>query len=467
MLTYDIENHGNVPLYEYIYIKIKEDILSGRIKPGEKLPSKRALAQNLRVSVITVESAYAQLSLEGYIHPVQKRGYFVCKIKKLAPPPPSKMHKPVPRPADGRRLLDISTNSVTPEKFPFSVWAKLMRSVLPEYEDRLLQKIPNTGIYELRLAIAEHLYHFKGMDVSEDNIIIGAGTDYLYNILIQLFGKDKIYAIENPGHKNISHIYNSNGIKYNCIELDNNGMSADALKQSDSQIVHISPSHHYPTGITMPIARRHELLSWANLDSNRYIIEDDYDSEFRFTGRPVPSMQSISPDDKVIYINTFSKTLTPAIRISYMILPRSLMEKYKEKLGFYSCSVSAFEQFTLAKFISLGFFEKHINRMKNYYKTQRDYIIDSIKNSGLDNIKISEKDSGLHFLLHVDTELTDAQFKALLDTAGIRALMLSDYCTDPHPADSHTIIINYSGIDHTDFRAALLKLTDLIKTGSF
>lgn len=460
MLTYDIEQRGKMPIYEFLYKKIKDDILCSRVKAGEKLPSKRALSQNLKISVVTVENAYAQLALEGYIYSIEKRGYFVCEINapeygEKKPPHSLSLTNNAPP------LLDISTNSVTAQKFPFSIWARLMRSVLCDDEKNLLKKMPSTGIYELRIAIADVLYRLRAMEVNPDNIIIGAGTDYLYNILIQLLGHDKTYAIENPGHKNISRIYKSNGVKYKLIGLDSEGLSEYELKKSNSDIVHISPSHHYPTGLVMSVGRRFELLNWAN-DHDGYIIEDDYDSEFRFAGRPIPAMYSLDGANRVIYINTFSKTLAPSIRISYMILPDALMKKYHKQLGFYSCSVSAFEQYTLARFISLGYFEKHINRMKNYYKSQRDYVIDCIKSFDSNKITISEKDSGLHFLLHINTDFTDRTLKNHLKALGIRALMLSDYYDGDDIPDTHTVIINYSDIKREDFQIAAGRLIKIL-----
>lgn len=464
MLTYNIDEREKLPIYEFIYRRIKKDIISGKIKAGEKLPSKRALAQNLKISVITVENAYAQLSLEGYIYSKEKSGYFVNKIKIMPEYDIKKKEYRSDSKITKEKLFDISANSVDSGRFPFSVWSKLMRNTLLEEDEELLKKIPNIGIKKLRLAISEHLYRFKGMVVDADNIIIGAGTDYLYNILIQLLGRNKTYAIENPGHKNIAHIYKSNGVKFNYIELDNEGMSANALKKSDSEIVHITPSHHYPTGIIMTAVRRYELLSWANENDERYIIEDDYDSEFRFNGRPIPTLESISSGEKVIYINTFSKTIAPSIRISYMVLPEKLMKKYRENLGFYSCSVSAFEQYTLAKFIEEGYFEKHINRMKNYYKNQRDFVISCIKEAGLGDLaKIAEKDSGLHFLLEINTKLSDENIKKILEDMGIKALMLSDYFGGENIEDSHVMIVNYSGIDREEFKKAVNKVKDFVK----
>ena len=202
-------------------------------------------------------------------------------------------------------------------------------------------------------------------------------------MIIQLLGREKKYALEDPGYRKIAQIYKSNNVNFEYIPLDSDGIDRKALEKSSAQVLHISPSHHFPTGIVTPISRRYELLSWASESAERYIIEDDYDSEFRFSGKPIPSLQSIDTLDKVIYINTFSKSLTSTIRISYMVLPKELMELYKKELSFYSCTVSNFEQYTLASFIQQGYFEKHINRMRNYYRAHRDRVMSAIKNHRL------------------------------------------------------------------------------------
>ena len=243
--------------------------------------------------------------------------------------------------------------------FPFTVWSKLLREVITEQSELLLTNPPPGGIMLLRQAIADHLYQFRGMRISPEQIIVGAGTEYLYGLIIQLLGRDKIFAMENPGYKKISQVYSSNNVKCQYIPLDNNGVSMDLLMKSNAHILHISPSHHYPTGLVTPVTRRHELLEWACGSKERYIIEDDYDCEFRMVGKPIPTLQSIDNYGKVIYMNTFTKSLASTIRISYMVLPVSLINKFYDNLGFYSCTVSAFEQLTLYKFMSEGYFESN------------------------------------------------------------------------------------------------------------
>lgn len=459
MLTYDIESRGRKPIYEYLYECIKRDITEQRISAGERLPSKRELAKHLKISTITVENAYAQLIAEGYIYAVEKRGYFAGEFSGQikAPRPPERSNDAAA--AREQYLVDFTSNKPDADRFPFSVWSRLMRRVLADEDTRLLGEIPHSGVYELRSAVAEYLYSFRGMSVSPDNIIIGAGTEYLYGLLIQLLGRDKLWGVENPGYSKISKVYTAGGARVAYVELDRDGVSSQALEASRADIIHLSPSHHFPTGTVTPIKRRYELLEWANRREDRYIIEDDYDSEFRFSGRPIQTMQSIDTHGRVIYMNTFSKSIAPSIRISYMVLPDALMREYRERLGFYSCAVSGFEQHTLARFISEGYFEKHISRMKNFYKAQRNKIIELIESSGFSEIvKVTEENAGLHFLLTVKTALSDSELKSLLMKCGIRALCLSDYFAGDDISSSGTVVVNYSGINIRKLGEALTRL---------
>ena len=307
----------------------------------------------------------------------------------------------------------------------------------------------------LRLAISTHLHAFRGMDTAPEQIIVGAGTEYLYGLLIQLLGAERTYAVEDPGYRKISKIYGSHSVKCCHIPLDAGGIITSELEYSGADILHISPSHHFPTGIVTPISRRYELLAWAAKSDSRYIIEDDYDSEFRLEGRPVPTLSSIDVMEKVIYMNTFSKSLTPTIRISYMVLPKHLVQRFYDKLSFYSCTVSNFEQLALARFIEEGYFEKHINRMRTFYRNRRDEILRTIAESPLaKQVHITEEDAGLHFLMRVDTKLTEQEFKREALSRGIRLAPLSDYYEEPARAPLNTYIINYSDIQTENLREA-------------
>ena len=450
MLTYELKKSPGVPLYEALYRCIRDDILSGILQPGQKLPSKRALAQNLEVSKITVEGAYGQLLAEGYIRAEEKIGYFVEDI-------PLRMAK---TPASGslraesqtKPLLDL-TGSGT-ERFPFSIWSRLQREVMLDYGEKLLLSLPNQGIAPLRDAIAAHLAAFRAMTVDPDNILIGAGTDFLYNLLIQLLGRDKTYAVEDPGYGKIHRIYAAGGVRCISIPMDHEGVLPGALE--DARVLHLSPAHHFPTGLVTSVARRQELLGWAKR-TDSYIIEDDYDSEFRFDAHPKPTMQSLDRSGRVIYMNTFSKSLAPSIRISYMVLPPALMKKFRQELGFYSCTVSSFEQYTLARFLSRGYFEKHINRMRKYYKMRRNQVVSALNSCPFaDKLTIREEDAGLHFLLQVDTPMTDEALSAYCEARGIRVRTLSSYYHLPIPeCDQRCLVINYAGVNQEDLDRVL------------
>ena len=462
MLTYTLSRADSKSLYEQLYERIREDIRTGVVKPDERLPSKRTLAQHLRVSVITVENAYAQLIDEGYVTAREKRGYFAIPFESTTAPIAFSPSVPGEPPAFDW-FLDFSGGGTCAEGFPFSVWAKIMRGVLQEKDKKLLEPLAHNGVYELREAIAAHLYRFRGLSVDPSRIVIGAGTEYLYNILVQLLGRDKVYAVENPGHKKIAQIYGLNEVKVVPVPVDAEGLSAAALRLTDAEVVHISPAHNFPTGTIMSVSRRQSLLAWAGEQDGRYILEDDYDSEFRFSGLPIPSLFSADSAEKVIYINTFSRTIAPSIRISYMILPPHLQNDYEDRLSFYSCTVPAFEQYALARFIGGGFFEKHINRMKKQYRQERDAVVAAIKESPLaPYVTVGEEKAGLHFLMKINTELSDEAIRRRAKDNGIRLVFLSDYAFLPDSAYDHVLVIHFAGIDMKKLPEALKLISSII-----
>ena len=360
--------------------EIRSQIENGQYPEDSRLPSERELCDEFSVQRLTVRSSLQILKYEGYIYSKERKGYFVSELHY---PHYIKNHSSVmTKPKQTQYRIDLKSNSVSSLHFPFSTWSKMTRQVLSSQSQELLSRSPHQGCESLRRAICSHLYAFCGMNISPDQVIIGAGSEYLYNLVIQLLGRDQIYALENPGHHSISQVYHINHVNYHYIPLDQQGIDIKALRKSQPQIVHISPAHHFPTGITMPIQRRLELLQWAE-ESHRYIIEDDYDSEFRMRGKPLSPLFQIDQNEHVIYMNTFSKTLAPSFRISYMILPPHLVQIFQQKLGFYTCSVSSFEQIILAEFIQNHHFEKHINRMRNYYKSIRDEFLLQLSQSPL------------------------------------------------------------------------------------
>lgn len=464
MLTYTLSRRDGHSLYEDLYRHIREDILSGRLAAGEKLPSKRELARHLSVSVVTVETAYAQLVAEGYLYTLPKRGFFVEKLEPTRPRPPLRPGPAPPPPeAEEEWFADLVTNHIPAENFPFSTWAKLLREVLSQAGEELMRAPSAQGRRELQEAIAGHLYRFRGMPVEPDQIVVGAGTEYLYGLLVQLLGRDKVYGVEEPGYQKPFLIYQSCGARAVPVPMDSAGVGVEALEARGVDVLHISPSHHFPTGIVMPVSRRYELLGWCARREGRYILEDDYDCEFRTGGKPIPTLQSIDASDRVIYINTFSKTLASTMRISYMVLPRPLVERFRDRLGFYACTVSSFEQLALARFIREGYFEKHLSRMRNRYRAQKDLILQRLRESPIaPHIAIRMANEGLHFLLEVRGELEDSDLIQSARTRGVRLSCLSQYYREGRPA-GHVIVVNYAGLPSARTEEAAQRLIESIQ----
>lgn len=337
-----------------------------------------------------------------------------------------------------------------------------MRETLSLHNDELLKTVPYNGVYELRKAIADYLAHNRAMQVDPAQIIVGAGTEYLYGRLLQMFGPACTFAIEEPGYKKFAAISASYGNPWKYIPIDESGLKIDALEESGADVVHISPANHFPTGIVMPVTRRIELFEWVNRIKKRYIIEDDYDSEFRYTGRFILPLYAQDTQNRVIYINTFSKSLVPSLRISYMVLPRRLLTRYEETMSFYSCTVSSFEQYTLARFISEGYFERHINKMKLYYREQRSKILQAIKASPLaQHSQIIERNAGTHFLLHVDTELTEETVRSAAEAASLQLSFYSDYSYSKKTDSGLTLVINYAGIEEAKIAEIVKRLNGI------
>ena len=447
MLTYPMEERGDLPLYEYLYRRIREDILSGKLTAGERLPSKRALAEHLQLSVITVEGAYAQLEAEGYLYTLPKRGFFVSQVDRT-PAPKATEPPAVPEEEAARQWrLDLKSNQVDTARFPVSTWARLTRQVLSEDGAALLRPVPHQGLGALRRAIADDLRDYRGMSVSPEQIIVGAGAEYLYLLLAQLLGPDAVFAAEDPGYPKIRQVYGKCGAACRPVPLDAQGMDLAALAASGATVAHLSPSHHYPTGLVTPIARRQALLRWAE-EVDGFIIEDDYDSEFRFSGRPLPTLQSIDRSGRVLYMNTFSQTISPSMRVGFVVLPPRLLERYRRELDFYACTVPALEQHVLARFLSGGYYEQHLSRMRKEYRQRRCAVLAAFRAGPFAHrITISEQGAGLHSLLRLDTDRSDEALRQRAEELGVRLGFLSEYAAVPSEAYAHTLVINYAGLD--------------------
>lgn len=340
--------------YFEIYKDIKNKILTEEYIAGEKLPSKRVTADRHGCSVITVETAYGMLADEGYIVSRERSGYFVCKIDA-----------PNSRNENEHIAFDYLDENPPLDKtydFEYSLWFKTIRKVISERGEQLFVKSPNMGCAVLRNAIADYLHRYRGMIAKPQNIIIGSGAEQLYETVVKVLGRDKTYGIENPSYSRIEAVYRGTGARIEKLKMGSDGIESHALQNSNIDVLHVTPFRSYPTDVTTSILKKYEYLRWAK-DTN-YIVEDDFNSEFFKPGQPVETLYSLDTDNRVIYINTFSKSLSPSMRIGYMILPDGLLTVYEEKLGGFSCSVPVLDQYILAEYISSGNFERHLNRMR-------------------------------------------------------------------------------------------------------
>ena len=353
-MKYIIDENKKAPAYLQLYTQVRDDIIKEIYPFNSKLPSKRVIAADTGVSTVTVEHAYALLCEEGYVESRERSGYFVIfrtddgfatstsrEIHVAAP------HHPKDSAAD----------------FPFSVLSKTMRSVISDMGDGILERSPNPGCTELREAIRLYLARSRGIFADTEQIVIGSGSEYLYTLLIELLGRDRVYAIESPSYKKIEEVYTAAEVSIEKLPLGNHGIESLALKNCAADILHISPYRSYPSGVTATASKRHEYLRWAET-GNHLIIEDDFESEFSISKKPEETLFTHSPLDNVIYMNTFSKTISPSFRVGYMVLPKELASKYQNKLGFYSCTVPTYIQLVLARLITNGDFERHINRVR-------------------------------------------------------------------------------------------------------
>ncbi|MCQ2596015.1 MAG: PLP-dependent aminotransferase family protein [Treponemataceae bacterium] len=486
MITIDFSKRGNLSLTGFLYQSLKQQILDGTLKPGEHLPSKRSLAQHLGVSVITIENAYDNLIAEGYIYSIEKKGFFVEEFNAAGEIAEKQSAAIIPvseentektgNPAQTQSFFaDFTKNAIAANKFPFNTWAKVTKQVLTRQSSQLLATQNMQGCPALRQAICQHLKSFRNIEADYDQIIIGAGSEILYNFILQLLGTNHIYAVENPGYHKIYKVFTSLGAKCAAINIDKSGILINQLEKSNARTVHVTPSHHFPTGIVMPIKRRLELLAWASAAPSRYIIEDDYDSEFRFMSRPIEPLFVTDRNSRVIYMNTFTKSLAPSFRISYMVLPKPLLALFKQNLNFYSSTVSAVEQFTLASFINQGFFSRHVIKMKNYYRSVRNFLIAELQNSKIKSqIEILEENSGLHFLLNIKSGKSASQLKEDLAQNGINAKLLQEYFYSssdssdffslpkagaaPDAKNQAAFVINYSGIQIEDIKQIVQRI---------
>ena len=444
---------ADASLYEQLYIGIKQAIVRGEILPETKLPSKRQLAEFLSISQTTVELAYGQLLDEGYISSKPRIGFFVEDIAELAYV--SQPEQPMAsQPASPLIQYDFSPGKIDEEAFPFKIWRKIAKDVYDDSYKHLLQTGHRQGEFALRQEIAQYLYASRGIVCSAEQIVIGSGTEQLLPMILNLFENNAQLAVENPGY---SPLTSRQAIP---IPVDEDGLMVEALAQTEANIVYITPSHQFPTGAVLSAARRVQLLSWANAKPERYIIEDDYDSEFRYKGKPIPALQGMDRHDKVIYLSTFTKSLMPSLRVAYFVLPKSLLHVYKERLTFYSSTVPRFDQQILTRFMQEGHFAKHLNRMRKIYRKKHDKIVSLLEQYPA--IHVSGDVAGMHILISVDTNCTEQQLLKKAEAAHIRIYPLSNYMYETTHFAQPTFLIGFGGIPFQELEIAIAQLLQVL-----
>lgn len=464
-MTMELRADSTKCLYEQIYEHIREEIKGGKLLSGERLPSTRALAEYLQVSRSTVDFAYEQLLSEGYIEARPYKGYFVCRLEELpqGDVPLFTAEKPADEcsPKQSDILYDFSPNGLDMSAFPFGVWKKITKNILNDSNTDLFALGEPQGDYDLRQTIGRYLHASRGVNCTPDQIIVGAGNDYLLLLLEKLLGRHVGIAMENPTYKRAFRIFESFAYPIEIVGTDESGMRVEELAKKKVKLAYVMPSHQYPTGVTMPIGRRMELLKWAGEEEERFLIEDDYDSEFRYRGKPIPSLQGADSNGKVIYIGTFSKAIAPAIRVSFMVLPPLLLKRYRENCSFYSSTVSRIDQRILNEFIRDGYFERYLNKTRKIYREKHDVMLQELK-PFQKKFSISGEHAGLHLLLHsLDCNVAEKELLSRAASAGVRVYGMSDAliaAKEETAARAATVILGYGGLKKEQIAEGLEKL---------
>lgn len=423
-----IDQKSKAALYLQIYEYFKEKIVSGHFKSGDRLPSKRNLAEELDLSLNTISKAYYLLEEEGFILAVERSGYFVEQLNNFYPK--IDVNEEVRGRKEKKRsreiLYDFSPYSIDEEKFPYYTFSKIFKEVIDTGSRDVISQSDPLGKWDFRKAISKYLNDSRSLNIKAENIVISSGMEYLYEMLFYIFSKDSVFAVENPGYDILPEMISSRGFTCKPVKVEADGVSLVDLETSGANILTITPSHQFPTGSIMPISKRLDLLKWASSKEGRYLIEDDYDTEFRYVGRPIEPIKKLDAGDRVIYMGSFSKSLAPSMRISYMILPDKLMEDLKVNFPFFICPVPVINQLVMAKFLEGGYFQRHLNRMRRNYKKKREALIEKLQTYP-QVLDISGADSGIHIVIEVKTKKDDFEIQRLCKDKGIEIYPMAAY----------------------------------------
>ena len=459
MLLFQLEKDGGKPLYDQLYSGIKEAIITKKITVGEKLPSKRKLSDFLNISQTTIEIAYAQLLAEGYIMSKARVGYFVEEIDELPYIHQDTVATLSDLPRKKTYKIDFNPASIDIHAFPFQTWRKYAKELFDDTSKELLLTGEPQGELSLRTEIANYLYQSRGVVCSPEQIVVGSGTEQLLPMILRLFSDDTYFALENPGYPAVHRMFSQHKRKVYPITVDEEGILIHELEKTSADVVYITPSHQFPTGAVLSATRRAQALNWATQSTSRYIIEDDYDSEFRYTGKPIPALHALDRNDKVIYMSTFTKSLMPSLRVAYFVLPPKLLATYNEVFNYYSSTVPRFDQHIVANFMRDGHFAKHLNRMRKIYRKKHDKLTSILENYS-NQIKITGEQAGMHILLEVQHALSEKYLQQLASNAEIGIYPLSDYRLDRTVTSQAQFLLGFGGIPVHEIEQSIEKLMD-------
>jgi GntR family transcriptional regulator / MocR family aminotransferase len=443
MLMFELDKNTTKPLYEQLYMGIKNGIMCKQIEVGTKLPSKKKLADFLNISQTTIEVAYAQLIAEGFIVSKPRIGFFVEDFDELPYIETKQVELPVETAEEKIIQFDFHPGKIDTDSFPFSLWRKYAKDLYDLPSKELLQIGEAQGEYTLRSEIAKYLYQSRGIVCEPEQIVIGSGTEQLLPMILRLLENDSNFALENPGYSAIPRIQLQN--KAIPIPVDEDGLIVDELERTNANVVYITPSHQFPTGAVLSATRRTQLLHWAAKLENRFIIEDDYDSEFRYTGKPIPALQGMDQNNKVIYLSTFTKSLMPSLRVAYFVLPSTLLKKYKETFSYYSATVPRFDQHIVASFMRDGHFSKHLNRMRKIYRKKLDKLTHIFK-INYPEVIITGDQAGMHILISLPLPKSEDSLKKVAAESSIAIYPVSDYLLKPIEYKYPTFLLGFGGI---------------------
>ncbi|HDR7913407.1 TPA: PLP-dependent aminotransferase family protein [Bacillus wiedmannii] len=452
-LTPNLNVNSKRALYVQLYEYIKKEIKDGTIPALTKLPAKRKLASYLQVSKNTVEAAYEQLLAEGYIESASRKGYFVCKVEQMIYVEGSEAKVEEVPFREENYTFDFTQTGVDTNTFPFTTYRKLINDVWQPHNNELLFLGHPQGELSLREEIANYLYESRGVRCSASQIVLGAGTQILVKLLFQLL-KGSNYAVENPGYHRKMVVFEQGEKKVQMLSLDRDGICMADLENSDANVVFVTPSHQFPYGMIMPITRRAQLLQWAKKEEDRYIIEDDYDSEFRYSGKPIPALQGLDTDGKVIYMGTLSKALLPSLRMSYIVLPKNVIEKYQKEYLFYTQSVSRMDQEVIRKFLNEGYWEKHIHKMRVVYRKKRDRLVFEIEKYFSNRVEVIGEDSGLHILLKMHNGMREEELIQEAAKYSIKIYPVSTYYKDG-TAPENVVLLGFAILSEDEIAKAV------------